>query len=82
MSTARLNVWVTALGDACHIARPLTGRWFFVHITVCTGKGWRGAERSTSFLAAKCGQVEIEIPPGCYGFCQRPGARTLQRRWC
>jgi hypothetical protein len=63
MSTATLNVWVTRLGDACHIADTIP---WFVHITDCQGNVLTWCGRKFSFIPTKCGHVEIEIPPGCY----------------
>lgn len=63
MSTAKLNVWITAIADACHIEDKDT---WFVHITDCTGKPLVWCGKTYTFLAAKCGHLEIEIPPGCY----------------
>ena len=63
MSTATLNVWITDFGDACHIED--SEKWF-VHITDCTGNVLKWCGKEFSFIPAKCGHVEIEIPPGCY----------------
>ncbi len=63
MSTAKLNVWITARSDACHIDDQ--DRWF-VHITDCRGRVLEWCGRKYSFIPAKCGHVEIEVPPGCY----------------
>lgn len=63
MSTAKLNVWITRRSDACHIddREP-----YFVHITDCTGHPLVWCGKTYTFLPAKCGHLEIEIPPGCY----------------
>lgn len=63
MSTATLNVWITNFGDPCHIID--TDNWF-VHITDCNGKVLEWCDRKYAFLRAKCGHLEIEVPPGCY----------------
>jgi hypothetical protein len=63
MSTAKLNVWITALGDACHIGDKYT---WYVHITDCHGKVLEWCGRKFTYLDTKCGHAEIEIPPGCY----------------
>ncbi|MFN0101745.1 MAG: hypothetical protein ACKV2U_06595 [Bryobacteraceae bacterium] len=63
MSTAKLNVWITRFGDACHIEdREL----WFVHILDCDGRVIEWCGKKYSFIPAKCGHAEIELPPGCY----------------
>lgn len=64
MSTANLNVWITDFGDLCHIQD--TEPWF-VHIVDCEGRPLKWCEKEYIFLPAKCGHLEIDIPPGCYG---------------
>lgn len=66
MSTAKLNVWVTKVGDACKIDNE--HQWY-VHILHCDGELLRWCDRTYSNLATKCGHLEIEIPPGCYMVC-------------
>lgn len=63
MSTIKLNVWITGFGDPCHIEDKET---WFVHILDCEGNVLEWCKKKYSFIAAKCGHVEIEIPPGCY----------------
>ena len=63
MSTATLNVWITAIGDPCHI---VDGDEWFVHIVDCEGKVLQWCGRKFRDIPAKCGHAEIEIPPGCY----------------
>lgn len=63
MSTAKLNVWITAIADACHIVDK--DEWY-VHITDCTGKPLVWCKKTYTFLKAECGHLEIDIPPGCY----------------
>ena len=63
MSTAKLNVWITRTADACHIDDKT--QWY-VHITDCHGNVLVWCGKKYSFLPAKCGHLEIEIPPGCY----------------
>lgn len=62
MSTANLNVWITRIGDPCHID---DGVWF-VHVLDCEGRVLEWCRRRYSFIEAKCGHVQIEVPPGCY----------------
>lgn len=66
MSTAKLNVWVTAVGDPCKI--DMQHQWY-VHVLHCDGKILNWCERVYTNLKTKCGHLEIEIPPGCYMVC-------------
>jgi hypothetical protein len=63
MSTARLNVWITEIGDPCHIIDH--DQWF-VHIVDCEGRVLKWCGRTYRDIPTKCGHAEIEIPPGCY----------------
>jgi hypothetical protein len=64
MSTATLNVWITAIADPCHIID--NGEDWFVHVVDCEGNVVKWCGKEYSFLKTKCGHLEIEIPPGCY----------------
>jgi len=66
MSTARLNVWVTAVGDPCRIDND--HQWF-VHVLHCDGRALEWCGRLFINLPTKCGHLETEIPPGCYMVC-------------
>jgi hypothetical protein len=68
MSTARLNVWITQVGDPCKI--DLEHRWF-VHVLQCDGSllRWcRDGRRPTDYtnIPTDCGHVEFDVPPGEY----------------
>ena len=63
MSTAKLNVWITRYGDPCHIDDKES---YFVYITDCGGKILEWCGKKYAGLPAKCGHLEVEIPPGCY----------------
>lgn len=67
MSTARLNVWITEVGDPCKI--DLKHRWF-VHVLRCDGSLLRwcrdGQEADYTNIETKCGHVEFDVPPGEY----------------
>ena len=63
MSTANLNVWITGFGDPCHIEDKET---WFVHVLDCEGRVVDWCNKRYSFIPAKCGHVQIEVPPGCY----------------
>ncbi|HXM45104.1 MAG TPA: hypothetical protein VN924_27950 [Bryobacteraceae bacterium] len=62
MSTANLNVWITKIGDPCHI----TDLPYFVTVVDCAGNVLEWCGKTYSFIPAKCGHLEIEIPPGVY----------------
>jgi hypothetical protein len=63
MSTAMLNVWVTRVGDPCHIDNE--HKWF-VHVLDCEGRVIEWCDRRYMNIETKCGHAEIELPPGCY----------------
>lgn len=66
MSTARMNVWITAFGDPCRIEE--TDKWF-VHVLHCDGSilEWRG--RKFTNIEAPNGHADFKLPPGCYAVC-------------
>src|SRR5262245_43268332 len=63
MSTARLNVWITQQGDPCRIENKKT---LFVHVLHCNGEPLEWCGRKYLHIPARCGHLDIEIPPGCY----------------
>lgn len=63
MSTAKLNVWVTAVGDPCRID---TQHQWFVHVLHCDGRALEWCDRVYVNIPTKCAHAEIEVPPGCY----------------
>ena len=66
MSVARLNVWVTAVGDPCKIDNE--HQWF-VHVLHCNGDILEWCGRRYSNIQTECAHAEFEIPPGCYMVC-------------
>ena len=66
MSTATLNVWITEIGDPCHIINPPPDEQWYVHIVDCDGKVLTWCSKTYRDIPTKCGHAEIEIPPGCY----------------
>lgn len=66
MSTATMNVWITAFGDPCHIEQ--TDRWF-VHVLDCEGRIIEWCGKKYTNIPAKCGHAEFQLPPGCYAVC-------------
>lgn len=73
MSTAKLNVWVTKVGDPCRIDND--HQWF-VHILHCDGSPLVWCNRRFVNMPTKCAHLEVDIPPGCYMICATwsPGA--------
>jgi hypothetical protein len=71
MSTATLNVWVTDIGDPCHI----TNTEYFVSVVDCEGNPLNWGGKVYKSLPAKFGHLEVEVPPGCYAVfaVQNPG---------
>jgi hypothetical protein len=63
MSTGNLNIWVTGFGDPCHIEDK---EHWFVHILDCEGKPLTWCGKKYIFMEAKCGHLEVNVPPGCY----------------
>ena len=68
MSTATLNVWITEIGDPCHIIKPHAEdeQGWFVHVLDCHGNVLEWCGKPYRDLKAECGHLEIEVPPGCY----------------
>jgi hypothetical protein len=66
MSTAKLNVWVTKVGEPCKI--DMDHQWY-VHVLHCDGEILNWCDKSYTNLRTKCGHLEVEIPPGCYMVC-------------
>jgi hypothetical protein len=75
VSTAKLNIWVTKVGDPCRIDDSV--QWF-VHILHCNGEILQWCDKKYANLPTKCGHLEVEIPPGCYMVVATwsPGAGT------
>ena len=66
MSTAMLNVWITDIGDPCHIIKPHPEEQWYVHVVDCDGRVVEWCGRRYRDIPAKCGHAEFELPPGCY----------------
>ena len=66
MSTAKLNVWVTALGQPCRI--DMAHQWY-VHVLHCNGEILTWCNRKFTNILTQCGHAEIDVPPGCYVVC-------------
>lgn len=62
MGLAKLNIWVSGRDDPCSVS-PIT---WYVTIYNCDGSVLEWCERKYVVLPAKCGHLEVEVPPGCY----------------
>lgn len=62
MRTAKLNIWISELDDPCRIS----SRTWYVTIYNCDGKLLQWCDRRYVVLRAKCGHLEVEVPPWCY----------------
>ena len=62
MGMGRLNVWIHDRHSPCKISDE---SWL-VNITYCSGEILEWCGKNFGFLDAKCGHLEIDVPPGCY----------------
>ena len=62
MGMARLNVWVSDRDDPCAIS----DRTWFITIYDCDGRVLTWCRRRYLVMPARCGHLEVEVPPGCY----------------
>ncbi len=62
MGMSKLNIWVSEIDDPCGVS----DRTWFVTIYDCDGKVLEWCGRRYVVIPAKCGHLEIEVPPGCY----------------
>ena len=62
MGMAKLNVWVSDIDDPCSISN----RTWYVTIYDCDGRVLEWCGKRYVVLPAKCGHLEVELPPGCY----------------
>ena len=62
MGMGRLNVRIHDRHAPC----KLSDESWFVNITYCSGEILEWCGKRLGFLDAKCGHLEIDIPPGCY----------------
>jgi hypothetical protein len=62
MGMAKLNIWVSALDDPC----GFDNRTWYVNIYDCDGNILQWCGRRYVVIPARCGHLEIEVPPGCY----------------
>ena len=62
MGLSKLNIWISDMDDLCSVSL-LT---WYVTIYDCNGKVLEWCGRRYVVIPAKCGHLEIEVPPGCY----------------
>lgn len=62
MGTGKLNVFVMRPDDSCGV----DPRTWLVSIFECDGQPLKWCDRAYIGLPARCGHVEIDVPPGCY----------------
>ena len=62
MGMGRLNVWVHDRNSPCRISDET----WFVAVSYCSGETLEWCGKSFGFLEAKCGHLDVDIPPGCY----------------
>lgn len=62
MGMSRLNIWISETDDPCGIS----DRTWYVTIYDCDGKVLEWCGRKYVVMPAKCGHLEVEVPPGCY----------------
>ena len=67
MGTATLHIWLTPIGKICGTIQPVAGESWYVHIVDCDGNVVEWCGRKYRDIETKCGFVEVEVPPGCYG---------------
>ncbi|MGH9878722.1 MAG: hypothetical protein ACRD5H_13885 [Nitrososphaerales archaeon] len=73
MTTAKLNIWVSELDQPCRISN----RTWYVTIYGCDGKPLEWCGRRYVVMAARCGHLEVDVPPGCYAINAVWGFRFL-----
>jgi len=62
MGLGTLNVWIHDKVDPCKISDET---WFLT-VTYCNGIQVEWCGTTYAWMEAKCGHLEIELPPGCY----------------
>lgn len=62
MGMAKLNIWISGIDDPCTVS----DRTWYVTIYQCDGNVLEWCGRRYVVLPARCGHLEVEVPPGCY----------------
>lgn len=63
MGMTKMNIWVSAMDNPCGIDDKRT---WYVTIYDCDGNVLEWCGKKYVVLPAKCGHLEVEVPPGCY----------------
>lgn len=78
MGMAKLNIWVSEFDNPCGVDD--THNWF-ITIYDCDGNVLNWCGRRYVVMPAKCGHLEVEVPPGVYYikavWSFRPGVRVF-----
>lgn len=59
---ARINVWIAEGNCPCKISN----RDWIVQVFDCYNKVLEWCDKKYDNIIARCGHVELELPPGCY----------------
>lgn len=62
MGLSKLNVYISGIDDPCSVDQ----RTWYVIIYDCDGRVLNHCGKRYVVLPAKCGHLEVELPPGCY----------------
>lgn len=62
MGMSKLNIFVSGVDDPCSI----DDRTWYVTIFDCDGRVLTWCGRRFVVMPARCGHLEVEVPPGCY----------------
>lgn len=62
MGLSKLNVFVSGIDDPCSV----DPRTWYITIYDCDGKVLEYCGKRYVVLPARCGHLEVEVPPGCY----------------
>ena len=62
MGLAKINIWVSGMDDPCSVS----DRTWYVTIYDCEGNVLQWCGRRYVVMPARCGHLEVEVPPGCY----------------
>jgi len=62
MGMTKLNIYVSGLDDPCKVDQ----RTWYVTIFNCDGTVLEHCGKRFVVLPARCGHLEVDVPPGCY----------------
>lgn len=62
MSLAHLSIFVSKMDDPCSVS----DRTWFVTIYDCEGRVLNWCNRRYVLIPARCGHLQVDVPPGCY----------------